>query len=336
MGQNSIIVTQPNLPIPESCYSNIFMTNQFSNPVYLNGRVKEVSKNTSAFDIDCTKAILNESFNYTLNRNKEVTKYASNIEFDEMNPEKLNSEKSYFITVDHDTTINHDGFVYTIKNSKILAIECKQNIYGTFNEFVDSTAYIYEKDNLVRIEYFEKAILEDEFEEILISDYQLVGLEIAEYWDENILKSKSSVRILEYEAIVNNTSYQFNRNSQLRSFTVSKMTVDVTHFDENLELIKTLVNDTTEDTFHGTYIYDNKTGLISQFETTNKDSKIKYLVTHKENETYISSYINYELIATDTILYDEHQNPIELKHYEIIDGKRFLDSNTKLQITYFK
>ena len=104
------ILTSPTLESPESEFFLNFPKEKIANPIFLNGAVKAVQKKIIQHKTPDNETAFEESYDYELNASKEVIKYASDVEFDEMNPNFLNMEKD--IIIKGDTIIKHGDLTY--------------------------------------------------------------------------------------------------------------------------------------------------------------------------------------------------------------------------------
>lgn len=368
--QNNFITT-PRIASPEQIFKSIIKKDQLENPIFLNGEVKNVHKKITKRATPNRKDSTQESYQYSLNRQKRVTKYASNVEFDEMNPELLNLLDKEVI-IKGDTIINHDNFWYTFKNGKLILRKKKTEETGSLNIFTDSILFEHKKDKLIEVKHYKRHISTDinlnsnddlANYDISYSEYELTNYNSALYNKNNLLESKLEIftsQDFDY-VYADHTSYKYNDLGELISYEKKSESIEFDLFDMHSYIknrkkhnSKIKIYKTTQN--NGVFTYDDKNRITNfkakviendyDFDYKNKMVKLKtkdiieakhsYNIEYSQNKT-VTTYINNgELNLQFEYIFDNNNNPIQEKIYTYISGRKYLNTSTTLDIEYFK
>lgn len=335
----------PSINSPESQFISVFQKEKMDNPIFLNGNVKEVQKTIIRHINPNRKEEITENYHYILNKKSTLTSYASDVEFDEMNIAFLNSEKTQ--SIKNDTVINDDFASYTFKNGR-LSYQTLKTIEGPrLNSITDSVHYSYKKNKLVSIATYKKEILIDlnEYNEeiYLLSDYFMTGYSEAKYNNKNELESKLDINYepSSSELFVSKANYIYNINNQLVAFNRTSRSYEFALNDlvDYLEKIKEenfneIPFETTEST--GKYTYDSRNRIIGLVTSVNNKENQTYSFKYKKNKTKISRVTDSKLDIEYHFNYDKRNNHIQEKRFIHLNGKKYLDTEITMQISYFK
>lgn len=345
LAQDSIQLENPYFSSQENVFDELVNPPSITNPLLLNGRIKNVVKTTSSYAEDTINADIRETIEYTFDANKTLINYASDIEFDETTTEKVNASKEFYVY--NDTTVTLKGLTYTILNKKIIAIESKENYAGVYDFFVDSIAYGYQDDKLKTIKHYQKDVLDNidnkgNFTgEGYLSEYILNSMEIGTYNNQDLLHSITSVANL-LESIYSSISYyNYNRDGLLECFkrTVNSYDTDEYDLEEIFNAKEIKLPATIEEKYREgvmEYVDDTLVSFKTRIKSGNEKEKIEEKLTYFQDIITSESYINNQLIERQTITFDKYSNPILIKNYELKEHQPILKSVTKLNIDYFE
>lgn len=183
----------------------------------------------------------------------------------------------------------------------------------------------------------------DEFFEetnIFFTDFELKDYSSLIYNSENLITSILNVFLLEDIAIINQTNYSYNENSHLIKFERKSKEQDVDNFDqkkllENPDKYLKKQKYLDASTNKGSYVYDDKNSVLSYTSQHSKNGKQHCKISYENTKTTISRFDNNNLTVQYEFQYDDKNNPISEKRFIFIDGKKYLDTETTLKISYY-
>lgn len=335
----------PEINSPETQFISIFQREKIDNPIFLDGNPKEVHKKiTNPINPNRTEKVT-ENYHYILDKKSNLTSYASDVEFDEMNITFLNSERKQ--SIKNDTILNDEFASYTFKKGKLISQTLKTIEEPNFSSVTDSIHYNYKKNKLIHKVTYQKEILIDfnEYDEeiYLVSDYFMTGYNEAKYTNKNELESKLEIYYEPNTMVlsVSETQYTYNINSQLTAFKRTSRNYEFSLNDLSGHLKKIKNNKFDEIPFEtikssGVYTYDLQNRVATLITTNNTKESQTYNIKYKKNKTKISRVTNTKPDVEYHFNYDKNNNPIQEKRFIYLDGKKYLDTEITLQITYFK
>jgi len=344
--QNQIITT-PSIESPEQEFISVFQKDKLSNPIFLNGAVKEVKKKVREH-VTLNRKIGNQkNYDYSLNSLKQISKYSSDEEFDDMTPELLNIEKE--VVIKGDTIINHDNIWYTFKKGKLKTKTEKTAELSSNQAFMDSLSFNYKKNKLIEIHHYKRDIVTEVNESstsnlieynLLYTDYEIKNYTAAKYGKNGLLNSKLDISTIEDLIFVYKTSYQYNDSNKITSFkrVFEEHDINVFNFSEyikNTEKYNVKAKPIENEEHEGVYYYDEKNRIIKiEIEKFN-EGKHTYNIRYYKNTTTVA-YLNKGKFEMEfQFTYDNNNNPIKELKYINIDGRKHLDTSIVLDITYY-
>ncbi len=340
--QNQIIPI-PEIGSPEQEFLSVFQKEKFENPIFLNGSIKEIHKGITEYITPNRKVLVKKIYNYLLNKNKQVVKYASDIEFDAITAELLNAQKTIDIKID--TIINHDKISYTFKQGKLLTKKFKTLKENRFDGFTDSIHFNYKKNKLTEIKEYKREIIAEpsdfeEEEELLISeDYFMTNYSEANYNKKKLLKSKLEINYDQNSTatFVDYINYEYDRDNKLTSYKkISKgyeiELSDLTNYIKSIKKNKLNYDPFETKESNGLYNYIQGNKIIKLNSLSTKEDK--YEIEFSKEKTIIKYSNNGILERRFQYLFDGSGNPIEEKIFIYFKGIEYLDTSTILEIIY--
>ena len=339
------IITTPTIESPEEEFISVFQKEKLSNPVFLNGNVKEVTKKVIEHITPNRETSTQENYSYNLNRQKQVIKYSSDIEFDEMKPELLNIEKE--VIIKGDTIINHDNIWYNFKKGRLITKTEKKAEISDTDSFMDSISFKYKNNKLVEITHYRRDVLTqvDESKELIeyriaYSDYDIFNYNKINYDANDLLVSKLTLSTYEDLVFVTKTRYQYNDFNKLESFTRSLEEYSIELIDRSDYIKVTQKHNRRIESLEknrdiAKYTYDDKKRVTKLIIEKAKEEKHIYSIQYNKNKTFIDYSNNGNTEMQYQYVYDKKNNPIQEKRYVYIDGKKYLDTSITLNIKYY-
>ena len=92
--------------------------------------------------------------------------------------------------------------------------------------------------------------------------------------------------------------------------------------------------ETTESS--GKYTYDSRNRILRLDTSDNNIENQTYSFKYKKNKTKISRVTNSTPDIEYHFNYDKRNNPIQEKRFIYLNGKKYLDTEITMQISYFK
>lgn len=338
-------ITTPTIETPENEFLAIFQKDKLANPIFLHGNIKEVSKKEIRHLTPNRKISLQENYRYTLNKQKQVITYASDVEFDEMKPAFLNVEKD--VIIKGDTIINHNPFFYRFKNGQLI-IRTEKRVKN-IDKKTDSITFRYNKDNLVERKQYKKEIAtkvteisDGSFtEHDVISDYQLISYSTATYNHRNLLKWTQNVSMNQEILFVTKKSYQYNGFNKIVRATIISKNYNISSFKYLKDIRDWAKEEATikpvkKEEITILYSYNTKNSITKiDFFTKNTQNKYVYALDYQKEKTIIKYTNKGKLEKVVEYVFDKKNNPIKELKYIFIDGKKYLDTSISMQITYY-
>ncbi|WP_452227121.1 hypothetical protein [Lacinutrix cladophorae] len=335
----------PVIDAPEVQFISIFQKEKIDNPIFLNGKVKEVHKKITTHIHPNRKETSVENYQYTLNKNMEVIRYASDVEFDEMNIDFLNSQKEF--PIQKDTIITQNNIKYNFKKGKLISKTSSTLDEDTTIGVTDSIHFSYKNNKITEIIEFQKEALveidEDTNQEnyLISNDYFMTSYKLADY-ENKLVNSKLAIEYIPDVMVlfVSKTDYIYNNNNLLTSFKKTNKEYEIVVEDIS-NYLKKIKNNKLPDTPFKT---QENIGIFT-YDSDNRVIKLEAIIDNQENQVYKMVYSNNKTIITREsngvsdieyqFNYDNNNNPIQEKRFIYLEGKKYLDTQTTIDITYF-
>ena len=346
-------VQAPKFPEPENTFYDLLEEEKVENPGALNGPVKEVVTSFLVYD---EAGIVASSENTTtlLDTGKHLLKHynvfnGENVDM-ALPVQETDSIDGHLRIIVENPEGDENEFVfneYWYKNDRLV-----KQVMSEGGVYLEKDFSYGKHGRLVMIRTYEYDIAYDpdvEMEEPSMAARREIATELVKYDRQGRVKHKEKYAFW-YEVVnVDKIEYQYRANDQCARYvyTHDRFIADQVEYLEKQRYKAANRVEGEAKKLVGEFNYDEQNRL-SRFALTDTDRNFileAYEISYQPNQMTID--VTFQDIADDTetkvesqaqyqYSFDAHHNPTRILSYGYEQGKRFLDKETKLKITYYE
>ncbi len=328
----------PKIWNPEAVLTEEFSIINLRNPLSFHGPIQTIKEKVS-YKEDYEGEIDYER-NYSFDSNKKLTDFSIKGNPVDDNEPILDQYRDAILKIKGDSVLHRGNYTFNFKNGK-LHHHTKKELYENQLSIVkDSVVYFYEKEKLKEWRFYSKDIAEDyDSYELLVSDYALYSWEVAHYNDDMQFVSSIMLENNPYDGILL-VSYQCQyKKKKLVSFTKEEERYDA--FEVTIEEVmenylnkKPLPKATNKEVSQGVCQQELNRTTWKIFETNTPDKSFSFEKIKKGQEISYIYREPYGMNSKYSVLYDDKENPIQVKIYDMEFEEAFFNRQVDFIIKY--